>query len=227
MSTFSIIFWGVIVGSMIGLMIWRHRLDKQLRKLQDDLANLVAAGSALAATMTTTTAGGWATSSSISMSTIIRQEYDELPPEPESFWTPEPILAWRQFRLDSRTLKLGALTRPTLYIPGRPATCDAGLISVMTPHDTPMWACTCGYYATKYPFSNWGDRHGNGEPVVNAAVLLSGIVIEHGHGYRAQYMELFAIDPSGSLAAPNAFVADDTEAVLLEYSKRKENYEHR
>src|SRR5229473_6102343 len=87
----------------------------------------------------------------------------------------EPIIAWRQWRVDGIRLKSLGNFQTDPWIPRQPAVAE-GLL---------QGYATAGLYALKHPpiiaFASpgWG--------VVVGRVALWGVVHEHEHGYRAQY----------------------------------------
>lgn len=117
-----------------------------------------------------------------------------IPPEPEAFWSPGPITAYRAFVF--RHGDLHALVDGRVFMPIRdgklvPADCR------WAPrlHRSPKWDCGCGYYGLKDPADLGGllsDDLGGllSEFIVGAEVRLSGLVIEHEAGYRAEYMQI-------------------------------------
>ena len=94
-------------------------------------------------------------------------------PDPaEAFWSPVPVLAWRAWMPAKRGLlgAWGTVWRgPQLH-----ARCAKGT------HLAPAWNCACGIYGLKAPPSPQGDQ-------VVGLVELSGKVIEHEDGYRAEH----------------------------------------
>lgn len=110
-----------------------------------------------------------------------RKEAPQAPPVavPDEFWSPEPIIAWRRWRLLGTTLHGVRRPWPTALFQATCPTCKT----------VPGWDCTCGIYATKTEQRVWSS-----DPLVFGRVELSGHVIEHEDGYRAErarIVELF------------------------------------
>lgn len=116
---------------------------------------------------------------------IRRHESETVVPEPKGeFWSPAPIIGWRVWQWDGITLR--GVMQPWLS-PAFVATCEMCV-------EVPGWSHTCGVYAVM-------DRHdiqfvGALSAIeVVGRVELSGLVIEHDTGYRAEkarIVELFA-----------------------------------
>jgi|GEM_PF-3889496 len=99
--------------------------------------------------------------------------------EPDEYWSPEPIIAWRRWRLLGATLQGARHPWPS---PTFEATCH-------TCGTVPGWNCTCGIYATKAEH-RWGTGYGP----IYGRVELTGNIVEHEQGYRAErarVIELF------------------------------------
>lgn len=102
-----------------------------------------------------------------------------LPPEPgleEEFWSPEVVRAWRVWTWDAETLhgRWTAWLSETLT-----ARCDHC-------EEVPGWQHPCGIYATKDRLDLWVFGHWRCAVLVVGQVELSGLVIEHERGYRAE-----------------------------------------
>ena len=109
-------------------------------------------------------------------------------PEPdEEFWSPTAIEAWRAWRWDGNRLHGMLVPWPSARLK---AICSRG-------HETPGWDCGCGIYAVKDPAHI--PRFGLGAEAIYGRVELSGLVIEHEAGYRAQVAtitHLWVTEPS-------------------------------
>jgi len=91
-----------------------------------------------------------------------------IPTEPEEpHWSPEPVIGWREWANNAGILT-GMYGRPW-HSKTYEAPCDRT-------HPAPQWDCTCGVYAVPTP--PFG--------AVVGRVELTGTVIEHEHGYRAE-----------------------------------------
>jgi hypothetical protein len=98
---------------------------------------------------------------------------------PDEYWSPEPIVAWRRWQPFGVTLRGARQPWPS---PTFEATCH-------TCGTVPGWNCTCGIYATKAE-QRWGTGYG----AIYGRVELTGNVVEHDQGYRAErarIIELF------------------------------------
>ncbi|MFH1329163.1 MAG: hypothetical protein ABIJ48_00675 [Actinomycetota bacterium] len=102
-----------------------------------------------------------------------------------AFWSPAPILGFRMWRLTSLGVRgvVQVWEEPRLE-----ARCPRG---PGAPHDAPC--CRCGIYAFKDAGALWGARPGAWPGIIYGLVALSGKVIEHEHGYRAQRAEVPAV----------------------------------
>lgn len=140
---------------------------------------------------------------------------EHYPYVPETFWSPEPITAYRVFAFDKTNLLSKVASKPFRHSRrGKPvpATCRYA-----QPHKVPDWVCSCGYYALKpnpnrtpAAHSLFLDLPSADRFDIAATVELFGNVIEHAHGYRAQYMRVIALHPR------NAYEL----AVILPYASR-------
>ena len=107
----------------------------------------------------------------------------------------QPIIGWREWRArrTPQGVRLVSLYTCVEWEPGHPMTGDplaqAGFMEPYTPF---------GVYAWRYPNFSWGDKK---DAFVQGTVYLWGTVVEHVHGYRAQY------------AYPRALVDDGREIV--------------
>ncbi|MEX2275076.1 MAG: hypothetical protein WEA10_05885 [Actinomycetota bacterium] len=97
----------------------------------------------------------------------------------------EPIIAWRAWgltgRADGSRIRLRPVAGPTLPWPHREAAkarCKRGKF-----HTAPDLACTCGLHATHTTELLRRTK----APAVLGRIALWGRVIEHEHGYRAQF----------------------------------------
>lgn len=97
---------------------------------------------------------------------------DELD-EPQEYWSPEPILAWRIWSWDGRVLHGFRTSWKESHLDAECATCP----------EPPDWAHSCGIYATKH-LARLGINRRDRATVLGQ-VELSGLVIEHDLGYRA------------------------------------------
>lgn len=102
---------------------------------------------------------------------LVPQIGGQLPRPKEEFWSPAPVLAWRSWRVTDHGLvgAWQALWSDDHMV----ATCDR------LPHHAPDWDCRCGIYGLK-------EMPVSVEPGVTGIVELSGQVIEHEDGYRAE-----------------------------------------
>lgn len=108
-----------------------------------------------------------------------------------------PILAVKRVRAEAffNALLVSGVAHAPLEIDGE-AECRGWLDFI--DHPAPQWDCTCGFYAVpadrlhEWPFGG-----------LIAEVELSGVVIEHESGYRAQYQRVVGLyDDGGSTLAP-------------------------
>lgn len=245
-----IVWLMLLMGVLLMAVFSRRRMRAASKELTDQLTQMAAAAAAASSSFTIagssfTVAGNFAVAP-ISGPGIFFGSYSyELDPEPaDTFWTPEPILAWRHFRVRSGLPYLDSMTRG-VYPPNAPAICQGGTLGMVgNPHESPSWQCTCGYYAFKNLPHPWGEDvrelFSDGD-VVFAAVHLSGHVIEHEKGYRAQYIKPIAVTTQSAalmhmsglshlLTTTNPdhpIITDHIAAVYHEHDKRKESNGHR
>lgn len=119
-------------------------------------------------------------------------------PEPdEAFWSPTAVVGWRGWTWSNGALHGMWLEWPT---PSLTAGCRHGC------EKPPRWSCTCGIYATM-------DRnhvtHGN----VLGEVELTGRVVEHEHGYRAQHARILTLYAPRHIAKQVAEAYPDVEVI--------------
>lgn len=99
------------------------------------------------------------------------------PPDPEAFWSPVPVVGWRVWRWTGNELH-GA--RMPWNGPWFQATCPRC-------PEVPGWDHTCGVYAVKEPADLTRMVRTVLQPlVVLGRVELTGLVVEHEAGYRAE-----------------------------------------
>ena len=100
----------------------------------------------------------------------------------ESHWSPEPIIGFRGWDVSEGYLvgHHGQSWKEATFL----ASCGIG-------HRRPEWQCNCGVYAHKTP----DDLHG----VVVGKVAMTGIVIEHEDGYRAERARIVELWVPGDL----------------------------
>ena len=96
-------------------------------------------------------------------------------PGPDEFWSAEPIVGYRTWGWNGSYL-VGA--RQPWYVGEYEAGCVSG-------HEAPHWTCQCGIYAQRevQPDLGWLRSF---DVWVLGKVELTGLVIEHRLGYRAQ-----------------------------------------
>lgn len=100
------------------------------------------------------------------------------PPGQEVFWSPEPVVGWRTWAWTEAGLHGFRTAWPDDTLAAACASCV----------EIPGWSHTCGIYAVKEPrllSSAFLTASGQAE-LVRGKVEMSGLVIEHEHGYRAQ-----------------------------------------
>lgn len=231
-SDILLIVWLMLLVGVLLMTVFTRRRLRESRELTDQLTQMAMAAAATASTFAATTF-------TVSGNFTMANPFGHTEPEPaDTFWTPEPILAWRHFRVRSGLPYLDSMTRG-VYPPNVPAVCQGGLLGFS--HESPHWQCSCGYYSFKALPHPWGDDvreiFSDGD-VVFAAVHLSGKVIEHEKGYRAQYIKPIAVTTHSAalmhmhglshlLTTANPdhpIITDHIEAVHHEHNKRKENY---
>lgn len=100
----------------------------------------------------------------------------------DTYWSPEPITGYRVWNVfHDRVQGFFSVWRGAAF----EARCSKPDPATAVPHDDDV--CECGVYAAKHP--EWLTKHfaGSGRPrVAMGRVELSGRVIEHTDGYRAQ-----------------------------------------
>jgi len=122
----------------------------------------------------------------------------------EAFWSPRPILGFRCWRLTRQGVRGVVQVWPQ---PRLEAFCPRG---PGVPHDSP--GCRCGVYAFKEAGALLGQRWGaSSAPLVHGLVVLTGKVVEHERGYRAQRAEVQA----AAVLRPNG-VAWGSESAWIE-----------
>lgn len=107
-----------------------------------------------------------------------------------------PILAHRiaRLRLDGTSKPFSSLNEGIRFGVDADASCSSAIYRIMragsfnppTSHDAPAIGCTCGFYALPSDVEPWGE----GTDYVTLMVELSGSVIEHDKGYRAQHQRV-------------------------------------
>jgi hypothetical protein len=97
----------------------------------------------------------------------------------------EPVIAWRTWALSGRRDGSALLLRPIARKARtwRPREVVAASCRALFPHEAPDPACTCGLHGTHTLDILRRTRC----PAVLGRVALWGRVIEHDHGFRAQY----------------------------------------
>ena len=124
----------------------------------------------------------WATTGTRPMKVYLSHDDDlTLPEEPEPMWTTGPVIGWRRFAVYPNSNEQDILVGPTGK-PWQTSTLIARCLheSKTSRHVAPAWDCECGIYAMTYPPSMSTSFN------VLAEVELSGRVIEHEYGYRAE-----------------------------------------
>ena len=103
----------------------------------------------------------------------------------EEFWSPTPVVAWRNWRWTGATLRGMCVEWPSETLTAICESCS----------DAPGWDHTCGIYALKKreDLANlpWVEN-------VFGRVELSGLVIEHEQGYRARSARILELWVTGS-----------------------------
>lgn len=153
------------------------------------------------------------------------RHYSTVYPAPEA--PPElvaaPIRAWRAWRLTGHEVyggpvdRLRSVANPVIWPAGKKlmtAICLNGHHLLTHGADgcgdvSPRWACTCGIYACKTDDELDRQIARDMTLEIGGVVLLSGKIIEHERGYRAQYAQieqLFALNDNGKrwLTSPAA-----------------------
>lgn len=130
--------------------------------------------------------------------------------EPDKeFWSPTPIRAYRHFKVHDRYLY--ALTSPEEFFPDEDARCRHYGHAL----PAPLWVCSCGYYALKRPYEIPTSALS-----VEAVVELSGTVIEHERGYRAQKMKIVALRAVTQYGKPSLKVIASRFEVPIYFTSR-------
>ena len=132
--------------------------------------------------------------------------------EPEELWSPEAAVGWRAWRVVDGGVLHGMRQRwPSDELESRCSTCP----------ESPGYHCSCGIYAVK---ERWQLLSAGFAATVVGRVELSGLVIEHERGYRAQRARIV------ELYAPDDFVGRQLRAWYdcpvriesLEFGRRKD-----
>ena len=153
-------------------------------------------------------------------STSMQSVYASGAPSPLALPLPRALVAgptlayrlWQVQRMPDVGLRLMSLSSNAWMHPGEPtaAVCTAHAYSTMLDYETwkarhaegaPSADCTCGWYAVK-DRSCLSSDGGPKRTIVGGVVALWGRVIEHEHGYRAQYaypVRLWRQGPSAPL----------------------------
>ena len=126
---------------------------------------------------------------------FLRQQAEALerPPRPappptrvaEAFWSPIPPLGFRMWRLTSQGMRGVVRSWPE---PALEAICQRG---PGVPHDDP--GCRCGIYAFKEAAALCPAGIDFAPMAVHGLVALTGKVVEHERGYRAQRGQVLAV----------------------------------
>jgi hypothetical protein len=119
-------------------------------------------------------------------------------PEPaEVFWSPTTVTAWRGWTWHDGALR--GMWQPW----------PASTLTARCPHGcerAPTWSCTCGIYATTdRPTAGFGDMVG--------VVELTGRVIEHDRGYRAEHARIRTLYAPPPLCHDLACAYPDVEVI--------------
>lgn len=148
-------------------------------------------------------------------------------PEPEVVESDLPILATRvaSLRFDGSPRHWGALNQGTSFGVDADASCNVSdrwyavatwgsTAAVPRPrrHEAPDLKCQCGFYAVPADVDPWADTH----DYVTLLVELSGTVIEHEKGYRAQHQRVIECQlPACQFCGREAEVLDVREARMF------------
>jgi hypothetical protein len=119
----------------------------------------------------------------------------DVPGPSEAFWSPNPVAGWRGWDWDGTTLRGMWQEWPTSRLS---AGCTFGC------ERPPGWDCTCGVYATIHRSRVCSFK-------VVGRVELTGRVIEHEHGYRAEHARIRTLHVPRHLVAPIAAAYPDVE----------------
>ncbi len=107
-----------------------------------------------------------------------------IPPEPDDeFWSPTPVIGWRVWAWNGHSLNGVMEAWPNEF---HTAICDSC-------PEVPGWSHTCGIYSVVEQRDIWAFAPSGGRPVIGR-VELSGLVVQHDKGYRAEHariVELF------------------------------------
>src|SRR5690606_23297059 len=112
---------------------------------------------------------------------------------PEPFWSPEVVTAWRAWVWGDGALR--GVWQPWLSAEFEAVcvTCD----------EVPGWDHVCGIYAVKDPRQlHVFNRPAARDRLVFGRVELSGLIVEHEVGYRAQHARIIELFAPGSLVEP-------------------------
>lgn len=109
----------------------------------------------------------------------------------------EDIYATRSFRFAWRAkdgFSAPELTGLTFDQPILPGVNEAQCPYPKAAHAVPAPECSCGFYCYDDPEGNlWGGRDRNSSQLVDAVVRVSGRIVVHGSGLRAQNLEIVAL----------------------------------
>lgn len=200
-----LVVWTVLaVAAAVYFRVLTIRNRRKTRKLMEELTNLRATATYASQTFTGSYGTLTINNPTITTGTAAANFFTPLgrPFEPEqSFFTPQPILAYRAFDLtENRLMPLtgsgfDAVSLEETYLTWytRPAFCIRSHSHTANHGPAPAWGCTCGFYALK-EFPNGQFIGQRGHSGIWAAVLLYGRVIEHEEGYRAERMHIVGFD---------------------------------
>jgi hypothetical protein len=105
----------------------------------------------------------------------------------------QPILAVKRVRLhDVWTAGLESGVARDMLLPANNATCLYASGAASYEHHAPAWDCSCGFYAVPAD-----QLHQWPYPGLVAEVELSGVVIEHDRGYRAEHQRVVGLYDDG------------------------------
>src|SRR5690606_19181673 len=109
---------------------------------------------------------------------------------PEEMWSPQRILAWRAWIWGDGELRGVWKPWTSVAFEAECGICD----------EVPGWDHTCGIYAVKQRWKlHVFDRPGSRHRLVIGVVALSGLVVEHDTGYRAQHARIVELIAPASL----------------------------
>lgn len=166
---------GVLTGAVFGLISYQD--DIGVASLTDELGAWIVYGIAVAyAVLIFGLVRGtrWIKH----QARLVPQIGDQVPRPSEEYWSPSPIIAWRSWTLSDRGL-IGAW-RTTWTQSHLTAHCKAAK------HHAPDWNCRCGIYGLKEIPQLLDDK-------IIGLVELTGTVIEHEHGYRAEEAKITSL----------------------------------